>query len=108
MPYTKNGYCVGALGTMTAALHATRALGKHGIFAEVIGLSANETKRGCAYLRAWQKAGGEDPAVITKPADAPAGRQRELGEDADALYTLCLPTATDAGAMIRRSPFIQG
>lgn len=49
MPYTKNGYCVGALGTMTAALHATRALGKHGIFAEVIGLSANETKRGCAY-----------------------------------------------------------
>lgn len=66
------------------------------------------TKRGCAYLRAWQKAGGEDPAVITKPADAPAGRQRELGEDADALYTLCLPAATDAGAMIRRSPFIQG
>ena len=49
MPYTKNGYCVGALGTMTAALHATRALGKHGIFAEVIGLSANETKRGCSY-----------------------------------------------------------
>lgn len=66
------------------------------------------TKRGCAYLKAWQKAGGEDPVVITKPADAPAGRQRELGEDADALYTLCLPTPTDAGAMIRRSPFIQG
>ena len=49
MPYTKNGYCVGALGTMTAALRATRALGKHGIFAEVIGLSARESKRGCGY-----------------------------------------------------------
>ncbi len=49
MPYTKNGYCVGALGTMTAALGATRALAKHGIFAEVIGLAANETRRGCAY-----------------------------------------------------------
>lgn len=49
MPYTKNGYCVGALGTVTVALHATRALAKHGIFAEVIGLSAKETKRGCAY-----------------------------------------------------------
>ena len=49
MPYTKNGYCVGALGTMTAALRATRALARYGIFAEVIGLSASETKRGCAY-----------------------------------------------------------
>lgn len=49
MPYTKNGYCVGALGTMTVALQATRALAKHGIFAEVIGLAASETKRGCAY-----------------------------------------------------------
>jgi len=49
VPYTKKGYCVGALGSMTAALKATRALGKHGIFAEVIGLSAEETRRGCAY-----------------------------------------------------------
>ncbi len=49
MPYTKKGYCVGALGTMTAALRATRTLATHGIFAEVIGLSQDETKRGCAY-----------------------------------------------------------
>ena len=49
MPYTKRGCCVGAIGTMTAALRATRTLASHGIFAEVIGLSANETKRGCAF-----------------------------------------------------------
>ena len=49
MPYTKKGYCVGAIGTMTVALRATRTLAAQGIFAEVIGLSANETKRGCAF-----------------------------------------------------------
>ena len=49
MPYTKNGLCIGALGSMTTALKATRVLAKHGIFAEVIGLSATETRRGCAY-----------------------------------------------------------
>ena len=40
---------MGALESMTAAVKATRTLAKQGIFAEVIGLSANETKRGCAY-----------------------------------------------------------
>ena len=49
MAYTNNGYCVGALGTITVALQASRALSRRGIFSEVIGLSANETKRGCAY-----------------------------------------------------------
>ena len=49
MAYTKKGYCVGAMASMTAALKASRALAAHGIFAEVIGLSAAETKRGCAY-----------------------------------------------------------
>ena len=49
MAYTNNGYCVGALGTITPALQASRALARRGIHAEVIGLSANETKRGCAY-----------------------------------------------------------
>ena len=47
--YTKKGYCVGAMGSMTMALKATRALAAHGIFAEVISLAANETKRGCAF-----------------------------------------------------------
>lgn len=49
MAYTKKGYCVGAMGSMTMALKATRALAAHGIFAEVISLAANETKRGCAF-----------------------------------------------------------
>ncbi len=49
MAYTKKGYCAGAIGSITAAVKASRALAQHGIFAEVIALSANETKRGCAY-----------------------------------------------------------
>ena len=49
MAYTQSGYCIGALGSMTLALKATRALASHGIFAEVIGLTAGETKRGCAF-----------------------------------------------------------
>ena len=49
MPYTKIEYCVGAIGSMTAALKATQELAKYGIRVEVIGLSANETRRGCAY-----------------------------------------------------------
>ena len=49
MPYTKKGYCVGAMESMTSAVKATRTLAKQGIFAEVIALSTNETKRGCAY-----------------------------------------------------------
>ena len=49
MAYTKKGYCVGAMASITAALKASRALAAHGIFAEVISLSAGETKRGCAF-----------------------------------------------------------
>ena len=49
MAHTKKGYCIGALGSMTSALKATRALAAHAIFAEVIGLSPAETKRGCAF-----------------------------------------------------------
>ena len=47
--YTKKGYCAGAIGSITAAVKATRTLAKQGIYAEVIALSAGETKRGCAY-----------------------------------------------------------
>lgn len=71
------------------------------------------TKAGCRYLKAWQKQAGaraDDTAipfsVVTKPADAPVCRQRELGEQADALYTLCLPTPVAAGAWMQRSPHI--
>ncbi len=66
--------------------------------------------RGCAYLKAWQKANKEAEdgfTVVTKPADAPAGRQREMGELADGLFTLCFPAPKAAGAMVRRMPCIQ-
>ena len=65
--------------------------------------------RGCAYLKAWQRAnkGAEDGfTVVTKPADAPAGRQKELGELADGLFTLCFPVPREAGEMMRRRPSI--
>ena len=65
--------------------------------------------RGCAFLKAFRKAHKDDPnglTVVTKPADAPEGRQRELGELADSLFTLCFPTPRPAGDMIKRSPVI--
>ncbi len=49
MAYTKKGYCVAALGGMTTAQKATRALAAQGIFSEVISLSATQTRRGCAF-----------------------------------------------------------
>ena len=67
------------------------------------------TKRGCAYLKARQKARSDSDdgfAVITKPADTPAGRQRELSELADGLFTLCFPTPRAAGDLYRRRPLI--
>ena len=68
------------------------------------------SKRGCEFLKAWQKANKDSAdgfAVVTKPADAPIGRQRELGELADGLFTLCFPTPQKAGAMLCRTPHIQ-
>ena len=68
-------------------------------------LGANE--RGRKYLREWQKANEDsDFRVVTKPADAPDGRQCELSRRADALFTLCYPTPRDAGALLRQGPVI--
>ena len=73
------------------------------------------TTRGCRFLRAEAtvpRAEGEHTGqtltVVTKPADAPAGRQRTLCEKADALYTLTYPVPTDAAALWRRKPLICG
>lgn len=41
--------CRAALGPMSAAIRAERALLDAGIFAQVIALEPNETKRGCAF-----------------------------------------------------------
>ncbi len=70
-------------------------------------LGANE--RGRAYLKAWQKANrdNDDFKIVTKPADAPEGRQRELSERADGLFTLCYPTPRAAGYLFKKSPVIQ-
>ncbi len=70
-------------------------------------LGANE--RGRAYLKVWQRAHRDDPdfRVVTKPADAPEGRQRTLSERADGLFTLCFPTPQAAGYLLKKSPVIQ-
>lgn len=69
------------------------------------------SQKGRAYLKAWQKANrdAEDGfCVVTKPADAPNGRQRELSDLADGLFTLCFPTPREAGEMYKRMPRIEG
>ncbi len=72
-------------------------------------LGANE--RGRAFLKAWRRAHREDTTcaltVVTKPADAPAGRQRKLAERADGLFTLCYPTPREAGALMKQAPVIR-
>ena len=70
-------------------------------------LAANA--KGCAFLREWHKANKDTPdgfSVVTKPADAPEGRQKELSRQADALFTLCYPTPLAAGELMRKSPII--
>ena len=68
-------------------------------------LAANE--RGRTYLKARRKC--EDPtfSVVTKPADAPEGRQRFLDEQMDRLFTLCLPTPKEAGWLVRQGAYIK-
>lgn len=73
-------------------------------YTTVLGASS----RGRAFLREWrkgQKDGGWPPfSVVTKPANAPEGRQRVLAERGDALFTLCYPTPKAAGELYRRTP----
>ncbi|MBP3666103.1 MAG: nucleotidyltransferase family protein [Clostridia bacterium] len=69
-------------------------------------LAANA--RGCQFLRSWRRAHKDDCdfSVVTKPADAPVCRQRELTERADSLITLCFPAPRPAGDTMKRSPVI--
>ena len=89
----------GALGVIDEDLRATPSY--------TTLLAANE--RGCTYLKEWRKVNKDAPdgfTVVTKPADAPKGRQRELTDRADALFTLCYPTPMSTGALMMRTPFI--
>lgn len=68
------------------------------------------TARGRAYLKEWRKANRDTDdgfSVVTKPADAPIGRQRELSDLSDGLYTFCFPTPREAGEMYQRVPHIE-
>ena len=70
-------------------------------------LAANA--KGCTFLKEWRKANKNDPdglLIVTKPADAPEGRQKELLGQADALFSLCYPTPKAAGELSRKSPII--
>ena len=46
---TPSTRAVAAIGAMTAAIKAQRALADEGIAVEVIALSPEQTRRGCAY-----------------------------------------------------------
>lgn len=65
-------------------------------------LATNATGR--AYLSALRKSEGFP--VVTKPADAPECRQRALGCQLDAIYTLCMPRSAESGYFMKRSPYI--
>ncbi len=69
-------------------------------------LSAN--RQGRAFLSHAKKA-REDKTVeiITKPAHAPACRQRVLDERLDAIYTLCLPEPKEAGWLMRLGAYME-
>ncbi len=75
-------------------------------------LAAN--RRGCAFLKERQRrdarrsACGEEvyPIVVTKPADAAIGWERNFAENIDRLFTLCYPAPRAAGEMMKRSPYI--
>ncbi len=64
-------------------------------------LAAN--RRGRAFL---SKIPDTAPKIVTKPADAPAGRQAELSAKLDALYTLSLPKSLKSNEFLRRRPKI--
>ena len=60
--------------------------------------------RGRGYLSAVKKTASLP--MVTKPADAPEGRQKELGQQIDGLFTLCTPHPTEQGALIKASPYV--
>lgn len=60
--------------------------------------------RGCAYLKTLRK--GEGLPVVTKPADAPEGRQTDLRDRSHSLSAACFPTPGTAGDLLRRGPRI--
>lgn len=47
--HTPSKKTVAAIGAMTAAIKAQRVLAAAGVAAEVIALSPEQTRRGCAY-----------------------------------------------------------
>ncbi len=70
-------------------------------------LAANECGRSIlSRLKKTRKEG--DLALVTKPAHAPACRQRSLNERMDSLFALCLPEPQDAGWLMRKGPFMAG
>lgn len=92
-----------------ARLRRALLFGVVGVIAEDLRVEPSYTTllaanaRGCAFLKSLRECG----LVVTKPADAPDGRQKDFGGLADALFTLCFPTPRVAGDMRRRSPIIR-
>ena len=48
-----------------------------------------------------------DLKIITKSADAPECRQRELSDKADALYTLAMPKPQNSGYLTKKKIYME-
>lgn len=88
-----------------AVLYAALGVTEHDLrqapaYLNVLGANANgrrllsELRRTCPVL------------LVTKPADAPDCRQRELSDRADALYTLAMQAPQNSGFFKRQSPIM--
>ena len=67
-------------------------------------LAANSVGR--EILSSLRK-GNASPVLVTKFADAPDCRQRELSERADALYTLAMPKPQGSAYLSKKKIYIE-
>jgi len=107
--------------TAIATKQYTNARLRRGMLFAVTGVTEEDIKsspvytqlfaanqRGRAYLSVIRKASDTIPVqVVTKPADAPDGRQKVLSKQMDALFTLCLPDPKEAGWLTKKTPNIE-
>lgn len=64
------------------------------------------SREGRGYLSDMRK-NDEEIRIVTKPADAPSGRELVLSTRVDALYSMCLEQKLDSGFSMRKKPYIE-
>lgn len=79
MAYYEEKACVAALGSMTMTIKASHVLSAAGIRAQVIGLSATQTKRGCSYGVAFPCEQAQNAKTLLKNARLPVTQYLQRG-----------------------------